>query len=94
MKSPPQSRFILIFLIFMVIEFFIGLVMIETQYKPLVVIFFSGVFIASYFLRRIKYPSCEMPIIYQGKVLGVSIYGAICRRKCANCGHDLIKPST
>ena len=93
MKSPPQSRFIFIFLIFMVIEFFIGIVLIETQYKPLLVIFFSGVFIASYFLRRIKCPSCDMPVIYQGKVLGISIYGGICRRKCANCGHDLTNPA-
>jgi hypothetical protein len=93
MKSPPQSRFIVIFAMFMVIESLIGIVLIETQYKPLLVIFFGGVFVASYFLRRIKCPSCEMPVIYQGKLLGISIYGGICRRKCANCGHDLTKPT-
>jgi hypothetical protein len=93
MKSPPQSRFIVIFAMFMVIELFIGMILIETQYKPLIIAFFAGVFIASYLLRRIKCPSCEMPVIYQGKILGISVYGGICRRKCANCGHDLTKQS-
>lgn len=94
MKSPPQSRFIVILVMYMVVGFFIGVVLVETQYKPLLVVFFGWFIIASYLLRRIKCPSCEMPVIYQGKILGISLYGGICRRKCANCGHDLTKPTT
>jgi DNA-directed RNA polymerase subunit RPC12/RpoP len=93
MKSSPQSRFIVTLVMFMVIGLFIGGLMIETQYKPLIIVFFGWGIFAAYLLRRIRCPSCEMPVIYQGKILGISIYGGICRQKCANCGRDLTKPS-
>ena len=89
MKISTQSKYFLIFLIYILIGFLIGIILMATQFKPLILVFFGWMFVAKYLLDKVKCPSCEMPVSYQGKMLGIPFYAGVCRRKCANCGYDL-----
>lgn len=40
-------------------------------------------------LNKLKCPKCEMPVSYQGKILGQSYFGGFLNRRCNNCGWDL-----
>ena len=43
-------------------------------------------------LDKLKCPKCEMPVTYQGKILGESYFGGFLNRHCKNCGWDLDDP--
>ena len=40
-------------------------------------------------LNKLKCPKCEMPVTYQGKILGHSYFGGFLNSRCNNCGWDL-----
>lgn len=91
MKTSTQSKFLIQLVCYMGIGFLIGLIMLETQSKILWLVLLGWTFLASYLMFKVKCPSCRMPVVYQGKVMGISFYAGICKSTCANCGYDLTK---
>lgn len=91
MKISTQSKYFLILFIFMIGSLSTGLAAMITQYKPLIVVFFAWLLVLRYCISKVKCPNCEMPISYQGRILGIPFYAGICRAKCANCDYDLTK---
>jgi endogenous inhibitor of DNA gyrase (YacG/DUF329 family) len=90
-RLSTQSRFVLTVIFCIVVGLFIGVLLMATQLNFLAFVFFGWVIVMSFLMYRVKCPNCDMPVVYQGKVMGISFYAGICKSKCANCGHDLSK---
>lgn len=89
MKISTQSKFILIVIFCTIVGLIIGAWLMASQLSYLVFAFFGWVFIMSFLMYSVKCPNCEMPVVNQGKVMGISFYAGLCKRKCANCDYDL-----
>ena len=89
MSLSPQKKIAWGMVVFVVVGIGIAIVEGETHIDALKWVFFAWGGIGSICLMQIRCPNCETPVVYQGKLGGLSIYAGFVRRKCQNCGHDL-----
>jgi len=86
-----QLKFLYTFLICIVIELIMVAFALHSTQSLIQIAPFLWFLITTYIIYNIKCPSCETPVVYQGKVLGVSFFAGICRNKCVSCGYDFTK---
>ena len=85
MKISAYEKFWLTTGLCTLIGFVFGLISVETQSKLSLLLFFAWAFIASYLIHQIKCPNCGAPLTFQGKLLGLPIWGGFAHRKCKSC---------
>lgn len=91
MSLSPRKKFAWGMVVFVIVGVAIGIFAAETQIHALKWVFFAWIGIGSICLMQIRCPNCTTPVVYQGKMGGISIYAGYVRKTCQNCGHDLTK---
>lgn len=91
MKISVQLKFLYTFLICIIIELVIVAFALDSTQSFIQIAPFIWFLITTYIIYNIKCPNCGAPVVYQGKLFGVSFFAGICRNKCASCDYDLTK---
>ena len=91
---PVRTRFRLVVYTVMLIGFAVGVLAVQLQSWALIIVLFAWVAVGSLLIHRVRCPKCGTPVGYQGKFLGVRLYGALfAPKKCNACGYDFTKGS-
>ena len=94
MMTAPMSVYRKVLLMWCVVLLLVLILMLGAKFVSNLIPI-MGLLIPFYIkctLDKLKCPKCEMPVTYQGKILGESYFGGFLNRHCKNCGWDLDNP--
>lgn len=91
MNLSARVKFNVILATCVVVGFVMIVIVANTQSRAILVGLLAWLLVCTVALFRVRCQNCGRSVAYQGKVLGLPVYGGIAHKTCRECGFDLTK---